>query len=288
MALGGGTFQVQNKVLPGCYINFVSAARATATLSDRGYAAMPLELAWGPSGEVFTVTSEDFQKNSRKIFGYDYTHDALKGLRDLFLNVQTLYAYRLNGGGVKAANTYAEAKYAGTRGNDFTVRIQKNVDDPEKFDVSLYLDGSRLETQTVSTAAELVDNDFISWKKEAILAETAGTPLADGTDSAVDGAAHQGFLDQIESYSYNVLGVVTDDEKIKSLYVNFVKRMRDEVGVKFQLVLQGKAADYEGCINVKNEVTDEGAPKASMVYWVTGAEAACAVNRSVLNKVYDG
>ena len=71
MALGGGTFQVQNKVLPGCYINFVSAARATATLSDRGYAAMPLELAWGPAGEVFTVTSEDFQKNSRKIFGYD-------------------------------------------------------------------------------------------------------------------------------------------------------------------------------------------------------------------------
>lgn len=47
MALGGGTFQVQNKVLPGCYINFVSAARATAALSDRGYAAMPLELAWG-------------------------------------------------------------------------------------------------------------------------------------------------------------------------------------------------------------------------------------------------
>ena len=288
MALGGGTFQVQNKVLPGCYINFVSAARATATLSDRGYAAMPLELAWGPTGEVFTVTSEDFQKNSRKIFGYDYTHDALKGLRDLFLNVQALYAYRLNGGGVKAANAYAEAKYAGTRGNDFTVRIQKNVDDPEKFDVSLYLDGSRLETQTVSTAAELVDNDFITWKKEAVLAETAGTPLADGTDSAVDGAAHQEFLDQIESYSYNVLGVVTDDEKIKSLYVNFVKRMRDEVGAKFQVVLQGKAADYEGCINVKNEVTDEGAPKASMVYWVTGAEAACAVNRSVLNKVYDG
>ncbi len=288
MALGGGTFQVQNKVLPGCYINFVSAARATATLSDRGYAAMPLELAWGPTGEVFTVTAEDFQKDCRKIFGYDYTHDAMKGLRDLFLNVQTLYAYRLNGGGVKAANTYAEAKYAGTRGNDFTVRIQKNVDDPEKFDVSLYLDGSRLETQTVSTAAELVDNDFIVWKKEAVLAETAGMPLADGTNSTVDGAAHQEFLDQIESYSYNILGVVTDDEKIKSLYANFVKRMRDEVGAKFQVVLQGKAADYEGFINVKNEVTDEGVPKSSMVYWVTGAEAACAVNRSVLNKVYDG
>ena len=29
--LGGGTFLVQNKVLPGSYINFVSVSRASAT-----------------------------------------------------------------------------------------------------------------------------------------------------------------------------------------------------------------------------------------------------------------
>ncbi|HBF6506491.1 TPA: phage tail protein, partial [Clostridioides difficile] len=47
MALGGGTFVTQNKVLPGSYINFVSATRATSSLSDRGIVAMPLELDWG-------------------------------------------------------------------------------------------------------------------------------------------------------------------------------------------------------------------------------------------------
>lgn len=31
MALGGGTFLVQNKVLPGAYINFISVAQASAT-----------------------------------------------------------------------------------------------------------------------------------------------------------------------------------------------------------------------------------------------------------------
>lgn len=36
MALGGGNFISQNKVLPGTYINFVSAAHASAALSDRG------------------------------------------------------------------------------------------------------------------------------------------------------------------------------------------------------------------------------------------------------------
>ena len=88
MALGGGTFTSQNKVLPGSYINFVSVSAASPTLSDRGTAAMPLELNWGTDNEIFTVTQEDFQKNSLKIFGYEYTADELKGLRDLFLNTK--------------------------------------------------------------------------------------------------------------------------------------------------------------------------------------------------------
>ena len=70
MALGGGTWLSQNKVLPGSYINFVSAARASAALSERGIAAMPLEWSWGPEGEVFTVTAQAFQKDSVKLFGY--------------------------------------------------------------------------------------------------------------------------------------------------------------------------------------------------------------------------
>ena len=84
------------------------------------------------------------------------------------------------------------------------------------------------------------------------------------------------------------MGVVTTDETTKSLYAAFVKRMREDVGAKFQCVLYGKAADYEGVINVKNRVTDEGANEASLVYWVTGAEAACAINKSLLNVKYDG
>ena len=39
MALGGGTWLTQNKVLNGAYINFISAARASTNLSDRGYVA---------------------------------------------------------------------------------------------------------------------------------------------------------------------------------------------------------------------------------------------------------
>lgn len=288
MALGGGTFTVQNKVLPGAYINFVSLATATATLSDRGYATMPLELDWGIEGEVFEVTNADFQKNSMKIFGYDYTSEKLKGLRDLFKNITTLFAYRLNGDGVKASNTFATAKYAGTRGNDIKIQVQVNVDDDSLFDVNTYLGTVMVDSQTVAKAADLVANDYVTFKSSAELSSTAGTPLEGGTNGNVTGTNHQAYLDKIESYSFNALGVVTTEETIKNLYDAFCKRMRDEVGAKFQAVLYNKASDYEGIINVKNKVTDEGLSEASLVYWVTGISAGCAVNKSNLNRKYDG
>ena len=287
MALGGGTFITQNKVLPGSYINFVSAARSSASLSDRGYAAMGLELDWGVDGEIFTVENADFQKESLKVFGYDYTSEKLKGLRDLFKNAKTLYAYRLNRG-VKASNAYATAKYSGIRGNDIKIIIEQNVDDETKYDITTYIDNTVIDEQTVATSAELTDNDFVVFNKTAELAETAGTPLTGGTNGTVTGSSYQTMLDKLESYSFNTLGCLSTEETIKDLFVQYTKRLRDEMGIKFQTVLHNKAADYEGVINIKNAVTDESANAASLVYWVTGASASCAVNKSIANNAYDG
>ncbi|WP_392462363.1 phage tail sheath family protein [Streptococcus parasuis] len=283
--LGGGTFVTQKKVIPGSYINFVSLAKASATLSNRGIVAMPLELDWGVESAVFEVTKADFQKNSLKIFGYDYTDEKLKGLRDLFMNIKTLYAYRLTSGGNKATNTFATAKFGGIRGNDLKIVIQANVDVPADFDVKTVLGTTVVDEQTVSSAAELVANDYVTFKPGAVLAVTASTPLTGGTNGTVDGTAHQNFLDKIEAYSYNALGVVTTDDTTKGLYVNFAKRLRDEVGQKFQAVLYNKASDYEGVVNVKNRATES---EAALVYWVTGIIAGCEVNKSNLNKKYDG
>lgn len=284
MALGGGIFLTQNKVLPGTYINFVSAAKASANLSDRGIATMPLVLDWGKDDEIFEVTSSDFQKNSREIFGYDYASDKLKGLRDLFLNAKTLLVYRLNQG-EKAGNTFATAKYSGERGNALKVVVKANADAPSNFDVMLYLDSEKIDSQTVGKMADLEDNAFVEWKKGATLAVNAGLPLAGGTNGNVTATNHQKYLAKAESYSFNTMGVVTTDDSIKSLYANFTKRMRDEVGAKFQLVLHKKSFDYEGVINVKNTVKGEG---ADLIYWVTGLEAGCDVNKSCLNRKYDG
>ncbi len=289
MALGGGTFVTQNKVLPGSYINFVSATRATSSLSDRGIVAMPLELDWGIDEEVFQVTSDDFEKYSTKYFGYDYTHEKLKGLRDLFKNIRLGYFYKLNKG-VKASCSIATARCSGIRGNDLKVIVTTNIDDNAKFDVVTLLDNKKVDTQIAKVITELQDNDYVTWKKEATLEATAGLTFTNGTNGeAVTGTEYQAFLDKIESYSFNALGCLATTAEIKSLFVEFTKRMRDKVGAKFQTVLYKKNdADYEGVVSVENKIKDTGLLESSLIYWTTGAIAGCDINKSNTNERYDG
>lgn len=289
MAYGGGTYVTQNKVLPGAYMNFISAATASAALSERGIVTMPLELDWGTDGDIFEVTAEDFQKNSLKIFGYNYTSDEMKGLRDLFIGAKTLYAYKLTSGGEKAQNTYATALYSGVRGNDLKIVIAANADDETLFDVTTILGSTVVDEQTVATAADLADNDYVKFNASSELALTAATPLEGGTNGAVDGTAYQTYLDKAEAYTFNIMATTSTDDTVKALFASYVKRMRDEVGVKFQTVLYDYPnADYLGVISVKNATTDGGWAESSLVYWVAGLEAGCAVNKSCQNQVYGG
>jgi hypothetical protein len=283
--IGGGTWTSQNKVLPGAYINFASAARASAVISDRGVCALPVEMNWGADNTVITLNAEDFETESLAILGYSATSDELKGIRDAFKYAKTVHLYRLNTG-VNASGDFATAKCSGKRGNDIKIVISANVDDAAKFDVATYLDTTKVDTQTVAKADELVDNDFVTFKKDATLAATAGIALTGGTNGEVTGAEHQKALGKLESLSFNTLGCLSDEASVKGLYASFTKRMRDEIGVKFQTVIYNYDSDYHGIINVATKALNADAQ--SLVYWVTGAEAGCAVNKSLTNMIYNG
>lgn len=281
MALGGGIYLTQNKILPGTYINFVSKAVPTATLTDRGVVAMGFDLDWGIENDVFEVVEGDLIKNSLEVFGYDYSSEKLNGIKDIFKNANKLYAYRLNSGGTKASNAFCTAKYGGVRGNDLKVVISANVDVPSNFDVSVYLGTKVVVSQTVASAADLAENAWVVWKSEAELSISAGTPLTGGTNGTSDASSHQTFIDKIESYpDVNAIGYAGNESAIKALYAAWVKYMRDDVGVKLQAVLFGYTADHEAIVNVKNS--------ADLVYWATGVIGGTAVNASATNKRYDG
>jgi hypothetical protein len=277
MALGGGNFIAQNKMLPGAYINFVSLARMGANLSERGSAAFPFSMDWGVEDEVFTVTNDEFIKNSKAIFGYDYTHEKMKGLRELFRNTQTLYAYRLGVASEHAGCDFGAAKFGGERGNDLSLTVSKSGN---LFTVRTLLDGVQVDSQSVTNAGELRDSDYVIFDDEATLAVTAGMPFIGGENAKVTVSDYQRFLDKIESYCVNAIGVHSQDSKVNSLFAAFAKNIRDKVGVKLQVVVFNHAGDHEGVVNVKNCV--------DLTYWVTGIIAGCAVNKSNLNKVYDG
>lgn len=283
MALGGGTFLVQNKVLPGAYINFVSRPRAMGSLGERGVLCMGMELDWGADGMV-TVEAEDFQKETKALFGYAYTDEKMKNLREIFMHAKKLKLFRLNGG-EKAQGTSgsltARAKWGGVRGNGLRVAVVPNVDEDGKFDVNTYLDLELVHTQTVAEIAELEDNEYVTFSGTGALQAEACLCLAGGTTTETTGSAYTNFLEAAEKEDFNVLAYEGSDLVTKKLFVNFTKRMRDEEGVKFVTVLHDfPQADHEGVISVGTA--------AELVFWTAGAAAGAEVNESLTNTVYDG
>ena len=291
MALGGGTFLTQNKILPGAYINFISVANASATLSDRGIATIPLDMNWGPENQVMTVELADFLKSSQKIFGYAYTADELKPMREIFKHAKTVYFFRLNASGVKAANTFCTAKYPGTRGNSLRTVITENensTSESKLYDVATYLDTIQVDLQTgVASLADLKPNDYVDWITGASISLTASLPLKNGTNGTVEDAAYQTYLDKMEAYNFNAMGCPSNNPTISALFAAFCERMRDDVGKKFQVVCFRNLADYEGVVSVKNTIAGETDDPA-LIPWVTGVIAGTAVNKSATNMDYDG
>ena len=279
--LGGGTFTAQSKILPGTYINVVSTGNNNSTLGERGVVALPIALSWGNPGEIITVTAGEFTEDSISIFGYSYDAPEMKSLREVFKHAQKVHVYNLADGeeAKEASCTYATAKKAGVRGNALKVVIQKNIEDESLFDVSVYFDTTVVFSQTVASVAELSENKFVTWT-DSQLAVTAGTALSGGVDGTVSADSHLNARDAYESKNFNVLVCPSADEV--SNYVGYTKRMRDEVGSKFQTVIQKNiSADYEGVVQLLDE-------QAEAIYWVAGALAGCAENQACTNMTYDG
>lgn len=283
MALGGGTFAVQNKKLPGSYINFVAASRSSSLLGERGTVALALPLDWGPDNVIMEIDREDFLHGSRSLLGYEYDDEKMKPLRETFRRARKVLLYKLAGeGAVAASNTLATAKQTGTRGNDLMTVVRANVIDPSKFDVLVYLDATLVFQQNaVATSGELIANDYVTWAEGVELALHVGEPLVGGTNGATaTSQVWQTFLTKLEAHSFNVLACASETAEIAALVVAFTKRMRDEVGLKFQSVVYNVDADYEGTVNVANA--------SSMVYWTAGALAGARVFESLTNAIYDG
>lgn len=163
---------------------------------------------------------------------------------------------------------------------------------PARYIVKTFLEGIEVDKQKVRGMYQIKDSDFVVWNKERELELTAGTPLEGGSNGEVNVARWTEILNQLEVQCFHVLAWPTNDEQIKQMGINFTRKMRDEMGVKFQTVMPKtlEPANYEGVIQVENRVkdTDYPDPDVALIYWVAGKEAGCKVQNSVANTEYDG
>lgn len=128
--MAGGTFQSQNKVRAGAYINFKSVPKQLTKVGTRGIATMPIPLSWGP--QIVELYSTDLTDGSSLAkVGLDVTDENALILRKLLGNTYKAFIYRLDANGTKAEATVGTnkyvAKYAGTFGNKLQVVVTKNL-----------------------------------------------------------------------------------------------------------------------------------------------------------------
>ena len=288
MALGGGNFTAMNKILPGSYINIVSMPRPSNIFGDRGYAALALDLNWGPN-EIITIEPAELQTESLEIFGYSYSDPEMLPIRELMTEAKVGYIGRLNGDGTKSTATNEgltiTAKYAGTRGNDISVAIKENIDSLGSYKVETRIAGILVDEQEVSAIEELEGNKFVDFTGTGELTAAAGIRLEGGSNSEVKGENHSEFLEELEKYYFNTVGTLSTESTIKKLYSEYATRLRDSEGVKVQAVVLDFEANHEGTINVMSETETD---PAGFIPWVTGAEAGCPINRSLTNRRYNG
>ncbi|WP_097026176.1 phage tail sheath family protein [Clostridium peptidivorans] len=289
--MAGGTWEKQNKIRPGAYINFKSKKQAITPIGERGIATMPLELPWGPEKQILTLYADD---DLSKVLGINIADESALLIREVFKRAKILLLYRLNEG-TKATATLdgltVNAKYTGTKGNNITVVIQNNIDVPGSFEIITMFEGNKVDKQLGKAISDLKANSYVEFKGTGELKAAAGLPLTGGENGTVTNQNYTDYLAAIEPCEFHTVGISTKDPAIKAVATTFIKRLKED-GRQVQLVLENYLeADSENVISVKNGVVlSDGTPVPSdkAVAFVTGATAGANINQSNTYAVYNG
>ena len=300
--MAGGNWSAQNKVRPGVYINFKTAAGAGTAQGERGTVAIARALSWGPSGQATAIAAGE---DPMEKIGYPIGAPQALFLRELFkgtnlsAGAKQILLYRLKGTGEAAASASLSeggltitAKYPGVRGNDLSLRISASAETEGAFTVETILDGTIMDSQTAATADQLTDNGWVLFSGAGPLEASAGLSLSGGADGTADPAAWADALTALEPYDFDILAYDGTDATAREACAAFVKRFAEEEGIYTQLVTSGaKGADSRFVINLDSGVVlDDGTklePRQA-VWWLAGAEAGAKYSQSLTYAAYPG
>lgn len=301
--MAGGSWQSQNKTLPGVYINIKSAPATQASIGDRGVVAVAEPLSWGPVGKVLTIQAGE---DVTSLLGYDVnTAPELLFLRQLFLGTnrtrgaKTVLYFRP--AAAQAAQASADigsgdnvltvkALYPGARGNDISVSVAADPDGGA-YTVQTAVSGAVADAQSVDRLDELRANQWVTFQGSGAPTAAAATPLTGGKDGTVSAPAYSTFLSAIEPHRFDVVCYSGTDQVVQAAVAAFVKRLTEDEGRKCQAVMGGyDGADYEGVISVRNGLVLPGRTLTAgeSAWWAAGCTAGANYNESLTHASHPG
>lgn len=297
--MAGGIFdKTVGKVRPGTYVNFKDESQESIKGASRGTVLLPLaNTDYGPAGEMITLTGAAPDSAAAKL-GYSVydTDDAgnMLLIREAFKNASTVIVYICTEGTATASGSggglTATAIYAGARGNSLTYVVEENP--VSGYDVSVYLDGSKVEAfEGITSADDLADSAYITFTADGDLAETAGVTLTGGTSGTTANADITAFLEAADNVSFDTMAFPFEDSTLLSAAKTKVKYMRENEGKKVQVVVANMTSpDYEGVINVTNsyELESGELTAAQATAFVAGMTAGATYTESNTYRTVEG
>lgn len=321
--MSGGTWTIQNKRRPGAYINTKGATQAKPdTTIGRTLLINANPLNWGKNGVIELDYNSDFQS----LLGAGINSDYFAALRETLKGALTVLLVNSNTG-EKAMLADDKlpwsftAKYAGTKGNDITVDVEKDPNDETKVTVTTLYQTKMVNQQVVRTtsAATLKSNNYVDVvlvpdatpdpaPEKGKIRATASTVGEDklvalpvsssyqltGGTTTDDGDITEMVTTAMDSEQYNVVTTAgfALDSNIHALVAETTKKLREESGYKIRAVLpnnEGIYFDYEGVSVVGNgvELLDGTLlDTTTATGWFAGISSATGVGKSLTYATY--
>lgn len=296
--MAGGTWETQNKVRPGVYINFKTNQADALTIGERGVVAICEPLSWGPVGQIQTVEAG---ADTTPFVGYDITEAPARFLQEIFKGTnrtdgpREVLLYRPPASSSTQAKATvgsltATAKYPGVRGNDITIVITALTEPESSFNVQTVVGGVIRDAQQAAQISDLVGNDWVTWSGTGAVTATTATALTGGEDGTVQTAAYSSFLTALEPYQFDVLIYDGEETTVMTAYQSFIERMVNDEGKYCQLVAAEMTnPDTQFVINnISGAVMDDGTTftPQQVCWWLGGAEAGASYNESLTYAQY--
>ena len=223
-----GTWETQNKVRPGVYINYVFSEAELINYASEGVLAINYTLPLNPEA-VVEISSADVKAKNLNKYGVVQGTDAYKYITTLlkYCSKLVLYSPKVNDASkarLIVSNEFtATAKYPGKEGNKIAIEI---IGETDKV-FNTYYNDELVAMQTLfNGTSELVgDNEFVTIEITGSVTTSVPTLLTGGADGTVNaGSFTSEFLDKLKTKEIEVLAVnLSEDEYDFSIIQNFIE-----------------------------------------------------------------